>query len=314
MKRLSLTMSVEEYDRTRALLDGSVKAERLDLKVFPLPSGERHFRMLREDAFDVCELSMSSYLMAKTRGKSITALPIFPRRLFPHSFIYVNRKKGVEKPRDLVGRRVGIGMYQVTMAMLAKGFLRHEYGVKPEDVTWVTGREELISFNTPRDVRIERAPSDAAAHRMLATGELDAGIYPDVIPPFEEHPDKVQRLFPDFKQRETDYFKKTSIYPIMHVIAVKNQVLDKHPWVAPSLLKAFTKAKHACYEFLKHPPNHSLVWSRHHLEEQRGILGEDPFPYGLKNNEKAVKQLTHYSKEQGLIDYMPTLAELFYNE
>lgn len=313
MAKITLTVALEEYDRTKALIDGKIKPKDMDLNIVTLPSAERHFRMLRGNEFDVCELSMSSYIMAKTRGKNITGLPIFPRRLFPHSFIYVNKSKDLKEPRDLIGRRVGLGMYQVTMSLLAKGFLSHEFDVEPQDVTWVTSREELIPFNKPPNVKIERAPNDNAMHSMLDDGSIDAAIYPDVIPPIEKSPSRVGRLFPDFKQSEIEYYRKTKIYPIMHIIVVRNEILKEHPWAASSLFGAFTEAKKECYEFLKHPPNNSIVWSRYFLDEQKSILGDDPFPYGLDKNRAAAKQLIQYSAEQGLIDYEPTPDEIIHN-
>ena len=307
-----IALALEEYDRTRAIIDGTVKIPGIESKIIPLPSAERHRRMLSKEEFDVCELSMSSFLMVKTRGARITGLPIFPRRLFPQSFIYINRASGIRAPRDLIGKKVGVPMYQVTMVMLVKGFLQHEYDVRPQDITWVAAREELIPFNKPPNIRIERAPNDSAIYGLLADGKIDCVIHPDVIPPFEEHPERVARLFPDFREQEIAYYRKTGIYPIMHIIVVKDRILQQYPTIPASLSEAFDQAKRLCYEFLGHPPNSSLVWSRQHLEEQTAILGADPFPYGLEKNRDAVKQLIQYSREQGLIDYEPTVEELFH--
>lgn len=308
--KLSLRMCLERYDRTAALIDGLVRPEKIQSEITTLPSSERHRAFLERNEFEAAELSMSSYLMARTRGREVTAIPVFPRRLFPHSFIYVNEKAGVNDPRDLVGKRVGVGMYQVTMSLLCKGFLQHEFDIHPEEITWVTAREELIPFEKPEGLKIERAANDKELHRMLRQGEIAAEIYPDVDP-LEQGGRHVRRLFKDFKSEEIEYYSMTHIFPIMHVIVVRDEILKKNPWVASSLHNAFVKSKRICYEFLKHPSNSSLVWSRDLLEEQEGVIGSDPFAYGIEENVSAVEQLIQYSSEQGLIDHSPRPSELF---
>lgn len=308
---LKLTMAIENYDRTGALIHGKVNPDGIDPIIISTQSSERHFRMLRNWEFDVCELSMSSYLMAKDQGLPIVAIPVFPRRLFPHSFIYCNLEAGIREPEDLRERRVGIGMYQVTMAMLAKGFLQHEYGLSPESIHWVTGREELLSFEKPENVRIDRANGDATLEAMLMKGEIVARVQPDTIPSLESQPQRVRRLFPNFRELEIQWYRKTGIFPIMHVIALKAEMAERHPWIGHSIMMAFEKAKHLSYEYLKHPANNSLVWSRTLLEEQGQILGGDPFPYGLKPNRNAVEQLIQFSYEQGLTKRRADVDDLF---
>tara|TARA_B100000315_G_scaffold260695_1_gene324166 strand:+ start:2352 stop:3281 length:930 start_codon:yes stop_codon:yes gene_type:complete len=304
-------MAIENYDRTEALIHGTVRPEGIDPVIISTQSGDRHFRMLRNWEFDVCELSMSSYLMAKDQGLPIVAIPVFPRRLFPHSFIYCNLEAGIREPEDLRGRRVGIGMYQVTMSMLAKGFLQHEYGISPESIDWVTGREELLPFEKPLNVKIDRANGDAALETMLMKGEIAARIQPDTIPSLESQPPQVSRLFPNFRELEIQWYGKTGIFPIMHVIALKTEIAERHPWIGQSIMEAFEKAKHLSYEYLKHPANNSLVWSRTLLEEQGQILGLDPFPYGLESNRSAVEQLTQFSYEQGLTKRKTDVDDIF---
>ena len=304
-------MAIENYDRTGALIHGMVRPEGIDPVIISTQSADRHFRMMRNWEFDVCELSMSAYLMAKDQGLPIVAIPVFPRRLFPHSFIYCNLEAGIHEPEDLRGRRVGIGMYQVTMSMLAKGFLQHEYGISVESINWVTGREELLPFEKPLNVKIDRANGDAALETMLMKGEIAARIQPDTIPSLECQPPRVSRLFPNFRELEIQWYGKTGIFPIMHVIALKAEIADRHPWIGQSIMTAFEKAKHLSYEYLKHPANNSLVWSRTLLEEQEQILGLDPFPYGLKPNRSAVEQLIQFSYEQGLTKRKTDVEDLF---
>jgi 4,5-dihydroxyphthalate decarboxylase len=318
MAQLQLTMALSHYDRHIPFFDGSVKAEGVDLTVRevgqsePLKHGrDRHERMLKNAEFDVCELSLSSYLMAKSRNMPFTAIPVFPRRLFSFSQMWVNADAGVRSPEDLIGRKVGLSTFQTTLSVLAKGDLQSEYDVPWRKIDWIVAKEEAVSFKAEEDVKIQLVPSGKKIGAMLERGEIDALMVPH--PPEEalRGSGKVRRLFSDPKHEELKYFKKNGYYPIMHVVAFKDEVLEKNPWVAESILSAFEKAKQASLRYYDDPNWSRFVWGRHLFEEERNCFGEDPWPYGVKPNRANLERFIGYSLDQGLMAKKLETSELF---
>jgi 4,5-dihydroxyphthalate decarboxylase len=310
MGQIHLTLACWDYDRTRALQDGRVQVEGVDLTFLPLRVEETFWRMLRYQDFDAAELSMGSYLMARDKGTPrLIALPIFPSRAFRHSCIYINTESGIREPKDLAGKRVGVPEYQITMAVWVRGILQHEYGVKPEQMKWFTGgeenpgREDKVKSDLPRNIDIRSIASDQTLSSMLERGEIDAVISAHMPSPFVRSSPRVRRLIPNFREVEKDYFRRTKIFPIMHAVALREEFYERHPWVAQSLCKAFAEAKRICqesmYEFsaLKY----MLAWSIAEMEEERDLFGNDPWPYGLGANRHVLETLVQYSYEQGLI-------------
>jgi 4,5-dihydroxyphthalate decarboxylase len=320
MAKIRLTLSCWEYDRTRALQEGRVQVEGVDLTYLPLHVEETFWRMLRYQEFDAAECSMSSYLMARERGyPRLIAIPVFPSRFFRHSFIFVNTESGIEAPKDLVGKRVGVPEYQITAAVWMRGILQHEYGVAPETMKWLTGgaedpgREEKLRPDLSKDIDIRWIGPTRTLSSMLEQGELDALICAHIPSPYVRRSPKVKRLFANFREVEKDYYRRTKIFPIMHTIVLREEVYERYPWVAQSLCKAFAEAKRLCEETLyKYSAlKYMLAWSFADIEEERELFGDEFWPYGLAANRHVLNTLIQYSHEQGLTKKPIELTALF---
>ena len=312
--RHQLTLACGDYDRTHALIDGTVQPEGLELNWFVLPYDELWARMLNHYEFDASELSLSSYIIAKTLGKQLIAIPVFPARAFRHSYIFVNAKSGIREPSDLVGKRVGLAEFQQTATVWIRGTLQHEYGVSLEKIRWFTwAKQDRMEIEMPGHYSIQKIPEGINPDELLIAGELDALICASLFPSLLRGHPNVRRLFENSKEVEAAYFKKTGIFPIMHTVAMREASWRERSWIAPSLFKAFQKAKEIAYQRINDvsPYKISLVWFREPLREQQDVLGNDPWPYGLESNRKTVETLAQYLFEQGLIQRLPTMEELF---
>ena len=318
MAQLKLTMALSHYDRHIPLFDGSVQAEGVDLQVLevgqssPLKHGQdRHERMLQKGEFDICELYLSSYLIAKSRGMPFTAIPVFPRRLFSLSQMWVNVNAGINSPRDLIGKKIGLSTFQTTLSVLAKGDLQSEYDVPWRKIDWYISKEEAVPIKPIEGVKMQLLKSGQKIGAMLETGEIDALMVPH--PPKEalRGGGSIRRLFADPKAEETKYFRKNGFYPIMHVVTFKNDVLAKDPWLAKSVAAAFDKSKEACMEYYDDPNWSRFVWGRHLFEEERAAFGDDPWPHGIRKNRANLERFIGYSVDQGLMEKKIGIDELF---
>ena len=318
MANLRLTIALSHYDRHIPLFDGSVQAEGVDLQVLevgqssPLKHGQdRHERMLQKGEFDICELSLSSYLIAKSRGMSFTAIPVFPRRLFSLSQMWINVNSGITSPQKLIGKKVGLSTFQTTLSVLAKGDLQAEYGVPWREIDWYISKDEAIPLKPIEGVKVQLLEPGQKIGAMLERGELDALMMPH--PPKEalRGGGNIRRLFTDPKTEETKYFRKNGYYPIMHLVAFKNEVLAKNPWLATSVMAGFDKAKEVCLGYYDDPNWSRFVWGRHLLEEERQVFGADPWPHGVKKNRANLERFIDYSLDQGLMDKKLKVEELF---
>ncbi len=315
---LQLTLAVNHYDRHVPLLDGTVRPEGITLTVLevgqsvPGRHGEdRHERMLQHGEFDFAEVSLSSFLMAIDRGRPFMAIPVFPRRLFSMSQMYCNLRAGIRSPHDLVGRRVGLNTYQTTLSVLAKGDLAHEYGVPWKQITWVTAREETIPFDVPADVRIEQSPAGADFGQLLAKGELAALFVPHPPRVVLERVPRVGPLFPDARAEETRYFQKNGYYPIMHVVCARADVLEGDPWTARAIFEAFEQARAASLRYYEDPNWSRFAWGRQYVEEERRLLGMDPWRNGLAANRASLERFIQFAQEQGLLSRRLAVEALF---
>lgn len=318
MGNLRLTLALSHYDRHIPLFDGSVQAEGVDIEVLqvgqshPLKHGQdRHERMLQSGEFDICELSLSSYLIAKSRGMPFTAVPVFPRRLFSLSQMWVNANAGIGAPRDLAGRKVGLSTFQTTLSVLAKGDLQSEYGVPWREIDWYISKDEAVPLKPLEGVKMQLLKPGQKIGAMLERGEIDALMVPH--PPQEalRSDGPIRRLFADPKAEEAKYFQKNGYYPIMHVIAFKDEVLGKNPWLASSVVTAFDKAKELCRQYYDDPNWSRFVWGRHLFEEERKVFGGDPWPHGVKKNRANIERFIAYSLDQGLMEKKLAVEELF---
>lgn len=321
MPKPKLTLALAHYDRHIPLFDGSVQLEDFELEVLPVGQSvelkhgtDRHERMLRNAEFDVCEVSLSSYLMAKSRGWPFTAIPVFPRRLFSLSMIWVNANAGIQSPKDLIGRKVGLNKFQTTLSVLTKGDLQSEYNIPWRDIHWVTRRPETIDFQAEAGLRIEPLPQGKKIGAMLLKGEIDALIMPHPPREVSQGSDLIQRLFPDPKQEELKYFQKNGFYPIMHLVVFKDEVLKKYPEAGMSLINAFESAKNICREYYSDPNWSLMAWGRHLFEEERRLLGADPWPSGFKKNKSNLERFIGYSLDQGLLQRELSPEELFFKK
>jgi 4,5-dihydroxyphthalate decarboxylase len=320
MSRLPLTFACANYDRIAPLHDGRVQVDGIDLNVLTLEVEETFFRMLRYREFDVAELSLSSYCVARSRVDDLIAIPVFPSRFFRHSCIFVSAASGIERPEDLVGKRIGVPEYQMTAPVWIRGILQDEYGVDPASVTYLSGgeeepgREEKLRLNLPERFRLEPIGPTDTLSRMLEEGRIDALHTARAPSSFYRSPDKVRRLFPDAGAVERDYFRRTGIFPIMHVVAIRRDVYDANRWVARALMKAFVRAQELAYAELRVSAalKTMLPWQIEAVEETTALMGEDWWPYGLgEANRKVLETFLRYHHEQGLSPERLELDTLF---
>jgi 4,5-dihydroxyphthalate decarboxylase len=270
--------------------------------------------MLNYYDFDLSEISLSSYIISRTIGKPLTAIPVFPARAFRHSYIFINTKSGIREPKDLMGKRVGLAEFQQTATVWIRGTLQHEYGVNLDDIEWFTwAPRQRMEMELPKRYNVTHLAPDRNPDQLLFDGELDAIMVPSLFPSLFNPPPRIRRLFEDSEKVEAAYFKKTGIFPIMHSVALRQDVWEKHPWIARSLFKAFQRAKEDAYARLHDlsPYKISLAWFRGPVEEQEQILGDDPWPYGLEKNRHVVETLMTYLHEQGLAEKKLTMEQLF---
>ena len=320
MSRLPLSFACWNYDRTEALQTGRVRPDGIDLNFQALDVEETFFRMLRHQEFDVAELSLSSYCVTLGRDDPrFIAIPVFPSRFFRHSCIFVSKRSGIESPRDLIGKRIGVPEYQMTAPVWIRGILADEYGVDPASVTYVTGgeeepgREEKLKLNLPPQFRVEPIGPTQTLARMLADGEIDALHTARAPSTFYSEPDKVARLFPDFVAVEKAYYAHSGIFQIMHVVAIRRELYERHRWIARSLYTAFAAAQRLSYEQLLVSASLKtmLPWQIAAVEDTIATMGRDWWPYGIERNRHVIQTFTRYHHEQGLSPRQLAIEEMF---
>jgi 4,5-dihydroxyphthalate decarboxylase len=308
VSKLRLSLGCWNYDRTRALMEGRVQPDGIDLNYLNMPVEETFFRMLRNKEFDVAEMSLSSYTVSLFKDSPFIAIPIFPSRFFRHSCIYVNADSGIKTAKDLIGKRIGNPEYQMTAPAWIRGILQDEYGVPVNSVTYYTGgeeepgRPEKLKLDLPPEIKVERIGPEQTLSAMLASGEIDA-LYTARMPStFHTSGGKVKRLFEDYVPIEQDYYRRTGIFPIMHTVVIRREIYEQNRWVAQSLFKAFTEAQQETYHDLYETAalKAMLPWLTAHIEEARSQMGEDFWPYGFEKNRATLDTFLRYSFEQGL--------------
>src|SRR5215471_4401219 len=320
---LKLTLSCWNYDRTRAIQDGRVMIDGIDVTYLPLVIEETFFRQARYHEFDASEMSLSSYVVSLFADKpQFIAIPIFPSRSFRHSGIYVNANAGIREPKDLIGKKVACAEYQLTANVWIRGILNDEYKVPITSYTTYTGgleeagRTEKISLTLPPNVKVETIPEGKTLSNMLETGELDAMFTPRAPSSFTSGSGKVRRLFVNYADAERDYYKRTKIFPIMHVIAIRRDVYEKNPWVAQSLYKGFVAAQRIAYQEMHETAALKLMlpWLVEHVEETEKVMGKDFWQYGYESSVTNLTTFLRYSFEQGLAKKLLTPKDLFAKE
>jgi 4,5-dihydroxyphthalate decarboxylase len=312
-EKLRLTMACGDYEIVRALKEGAVKADGLELVMLTgMGPRERHWRMARKAEFDVCEGNVGAYFMERDHGAPLTAIPVFLHRRFRHGFLFVNADAGIRAPKDLIGKKIGGTNFQPASNIWMRGILEEEYGLPHRQVTWVVERSEDVEFTPPKDLRIEMIAPGNKLDEMLAEGEISAMLSPDLPKLFLKGDKRIVRMFPNYKDIELAYFRNTGIFPIMHVNTIKQEIVDKYPWVPTNLVKAFEEAKQIAYRRIANPRVVPLAWVRTAVEEQEQVLGPDPWAYGLgPANRKNLKTVLRYTHQQGMISRTWPLDELF---
>jgi 4,5-dihydroxyphthalate decarboxylase len=317
MIRPKITLALSVYDRHIPFFDGTAALEDAELQVLAVgeanslrDGGRRHHRMLIDREFDACEVSLSSYIMAQSQGLPFTAIPVFPRRLFSQSHIWIGADSAISAPKDLIGRKVGVITFQTTLSVQAKGDLQSEYGVPWRDIQWHVAAEEPIEFITPQGLVLHRIPDGRKLAEMLEDGEIDALITPR--PPIgAKGTAQFRRLFADSRGEELRYFRAYGFFPVMHVIAFKEDSVARYPWMPDALIKAFYQAHEICQSYYADPNWSMLAWTRHLFEEEQKSLANNPWPIGLAGNRNNLDRFLDYMMDQCLLNKKPRLAELF---
>ena len=316
MERLSLTLAIGDYEHTRDVVTGQVPVQGVSLNVLTLPPEEAFFRFTFFREWEVSEMSMGKYVSLRSQEEdSIAAIPVFPSRVFRQSMIYVREGGKIDRPEQLKGKRIGIPEWAQTAVIYSRGYLTHQAKVPLASVEWVqagvnqAGRVEKVKPKLPEGVRLRPEPQHSL-NDMLLAGDLDAVL--SARPP-RGLGSGIRRLFPDYEAVEAAYFRETGIFPIMHVIVIKTEVLERHPWLAMNVYKAFEEAKRRSVERLSditasHAP---LAWLAPYAERMKVLFGEDIWPYGLEKNRTTLQAFVDFAFEQGVCHRRLELEELF---
>lgn len=308
MSLLPLTMAAVDYDRFRALHDGRVRPEGIDLNILPMPVEEIFYRQIKFAEFEVSEMSLSSYVLTLDRDDPpFIAVPVFPSRYFRHQTMFINAHSGISSPSELKGKRIGVPEFQITAGVWQRGILHDDYNVAVSDMHYFSGgvdapgRTEKQTITLPDGVKVEAIAEEQTLSQMLSAGEIDA-IFSAHVPSCFYTDNNVQRLFPDYKAVEKEYFARTRIFPIMHVLVVRRPVFDQHPWVAASLVKACQQSLEIARSDLMYRSSLKVMlpWLADHVDETVDALGEEFWSYGLKENYHVLDTFLRYLHEQGL--------------
>ena len=306
---LELTLLLADYHRTRPILDGDVTARGIKLQPRRAETGDACMRPVYEE-FDIAEMSLSWYMMARSRKEPVIALPIFPLRMQIHPYIFCSPSSAIERPEDLKGKKIGMDQYRLTVGLWARGILQEDYGVSPEECEWFTSEREGAGYQPSPNVKITVTHQPPEA--MLLKGEIDALIPPNIVPSFRAKDARIRRLFKDPRAIVNEYFRRTKIFPITHTLVVRQTLFDENPWLVSSLLDAFNEAEERCrksYEYAKRLAFPSAVLI---LEEEEEVFGDNPWSHGLTaQNQVVLDKFVQYAHEQGYIPERPPLGELF---
>jgi len=320
-KLVPITIACGDYDRTRPIRNGSVGVDGCDVTYLALEPEELFFRAFRYAEFDVAELSFNSYLMTTSRGLCpYVAIPAFVSRHFRHSAIFVRTDRGIRTPADLKGKLVGLPEYQQTANVWMRGIFKEEYDVDPSDIHWRTGgqdepgRDERSPLTLPAGVDLQPIPADKTLNAMLVDGELDAVFSARELACYVNGASNVGLLFPNYREVESEYFRRTGMFPIMHLIGIKRDLVERYPWLPGTVYKAFCEAKALAVGALKEMAvaRMTLPWPEASLYDAMELMGEDFWRYGVAENAQDIKTLTRYSVEQGLAAHQLGAEEIFH--
>ena len=315
-----LTLGCGDYDRTRALADGSIRPEGFELRYEALNPGPLFARMVRDRDLDAAEMSLSTYLNLRARDDDgFVGIPVFPSRVFRHGYIFVNRDAGIRRPEDLAGRRVGTMQWQLTSSLWLRGILAEEHGVPQSAIDWFLGGQdepgdhERAPVDVPADVRLERIPAGTTLAGLLAEGEVDAVLAPHIPDLFRAGDPRIVRLFPDFRTVEADWYRRTGLFPIMHLVVIRRDVHETHPELAVALFRAFCASKARALARLRFTGTLAAMvpWLVAELEAAEALFGDRYWPYGVEANRRELETAIRYAREQGIARRDLAPEELF---
>lgn len=321
MARLALTFACGPYDRMEALHQGIVQPEGIDLRYIPIRSSPEIFaRMASTHSFDVSEMSLAHYMVSRIRGAfPFVAIPVFPSRVFRHGYIYINTAAGISGPRDLEGKRVGVQEFRQTAGVWIRGILHHEYGVDLKKISWFEGGvnqprqpDDVMDLRPIREISLQVIPGDRTLNDMLAAGEIDA-YFGARRPLALDQGRNVARLFPNYRELERAYYRKTRHHPIMHTVVIREKLYDQHRWVAESLYKACEESKAWVLGEMQHSgaQRYMLPWLFDEMADMFELFDGNPWPYGLEANRHSLEAFESYLVEQGFIEKAAPIEDLF---
>jgi len=325
-RKLSLSMAGYNLDRTRALFEGRVKVDGCNFQIEEQGIGDLNTHVFSgPQTLDVTEIGLHPFMLAYANEgfRDYSLLPIYPIRVFRHKSIFIRTDRGIKKPADLRGRKVATPGFSSTSLTWLRGIMKHEYGVSPEEIQWfvsskdssaeAAGNVSKQESMVPKGLSVSKGPEGKDESDMLESGEVDALFHAAEPRAYIEGHPKIARLFPDFRKTERAYFKRTGIFPIMHAVAIRNAIVEQHPWLPKAVFNAYSKAKQLLYDDLKKMgwATISLPWAAQEIEETRALMGENFWPYGIEPNRKALETLFRYSYQQGLCSRELTIKELF---
>jgi len=314
MSRLRITIATGDYDITRPILDGAVSPDGLDIVGVTMPSPQRHWRMLKHREFDVAELSLGSHCAQLSRGETdLIGIPVFPHRRFRHGYAFIPAGSKAQQAGDLSGGKVGVRSWQTTAGVWLRGILEEYHGLPLSAVEWIAQDGEDVPLNLPEDIRLSQVDAGDAVTDMCAQGRLDGLIYPELPQQIQAGDGTMRRLFADPKSAEQQYFRDTGIFPIMHVVAVRAELVEMFPWLPRTLCEVFDESKRLAMKRLSNPRTVSLAWLRTLQEEERELLGPDPWRYGIdEQNIKTLETFLRYAHRQGVTARPLAATDLFH--
>lgn len=321
MSDLSIGFAIGDYDRTRPLIDGLVRVDGVAPVFLKLEPEEIFFRAFRHTEFDVAELSFSSFTVKVARGDCpYVGIPVFLSRAFRHTSIYIRNDRGIRSPADLKGKRIGLPEYQLTACVWARALLEDDYGVKPSDILWVrggieqSGRPEKIRIELPAGMRLEEAPAGRSLNALLEEGEIDGFIGPRSPSCYDRGHPKVERLFPDPTTTAADYYRRTGIFPVMHIVGIRRELVERHPWLPATCLKAFERSKAVALAKLADTSatKVTLPFVEEQLKAARELLGVDFWSYGVDANRRTLEAFLDHHHRQGLSERKVGIGDLFH--
>jgi 4,5-dihydroxyphthalate decarboxylase len=314
VSQLKITVATGDYDITRPIIDGRVGAAGLDIVSVTMPSPQRHWRMLKHREFDVAEMSLGSHCARVARGESdLIGIPVFPHRRFRHGYAFVPATSEVSRPADLVGGTIGVRSWQTTAGVWLRGILEEYYDLPLTSVRWIAQDGEDVPLSLPEGLGLSRVRGGEAVTELCADGQIDGLIYPEIPRQILDGDGTLRRLFDDPKSVEQQYYRRTAIFPIMHVVAVRAELVEEFPWLPRTLCEVFEDAKRLAMERLNNPRTVSLAWLRSLQEEEQALLGPDPWQYGFnQQNVATLETFLNYAHAQGLTARRLSAGDLFH--